>query len=334
MYCYMRASNERLTILSEAEQAALYEIPDFDNAQRLNYINLTPEEQALMRSRANLAAQVHCAIQIGYFKAKHLFFSFDWDEIDVQDDINFVMQEYFPEQFFHPTLITKHQYYAQCHAIASHFGYQMWSKEFEPLLIDTAKQILRRDISPQFIVIELLAFMQEKKIMRPGYTTLQVIVRNALNTERNRLRAILQESLTEANKADLKKLLFEKEDETLSGLADLKHDTQDFKSRMISAERDKLISIKPLYLLAQSLLPKLNLSHQNMQYYASLVDYYTTYDLRKELKSEQTYLYLLCYIQQRYLHLNDNLMHAFFIHLKQFEGEIKEKAQEHILSTQ
>ena len=126
----------------------------------------------------------------------------------------------------------------------------------------------------------------------------------------------------------MKKLLFEKKDETLSGLADLKHDTKDFKSRMISAERDKLISIKPLYLLAQSLLPKLNLSHQNIQYYASLVDYYTTYDLRKELKSEQTYLYLLCYIQQRYLHLNDNLMDAFFIHLKQFEGEIKEKAQE------
>ncbi len=64
----MRASNERLTILSEAEQAALYEIPDFEDVQRLNYINLTSDEQALMRGRANLAAQVHCAIQIGYFK--------------------------------------------------------------------------------------------------------------------------------------------------------------------------------------------------------------------------------------------------------------------------
>jgi TnpA family transposase len=325
----MSIQNERLTILSEAEQAALYEIPDFDDAQRLNYLNLTAEELALARSRANLAAQVHCAIQIGYFKAKHMFFSFDWDEIDVQDDINFVMQQYFPEEYyFHPSPITKHQYYAQCHAIASYFGYQMWSKEFEPMLIDKAGQILRRDVSPQFIVIELLAFMQEKKIMRPAYSALQLIVRTALNTERNRLRVILHESLTEVDKASLKKLLFEKESETLSGLADLKQDTKDFKSRMMSAERDKLLSIKPPYLLAQSLLPKLNLSHQNVQYYASLVDYYTTYDLRKELKSEQTYLYLLCYIQQRYLHLNDNLMDAFFIHLKQFEGDLKEKAQE------
>ncbi len=159
----MSIQNERLTILSEAEQAALYEIPDFDDAQRLNYLNLTAQEQALARSRANLAAQVHCAIQIGYFKAKHRFFSFDWDEVDVQDDISFVMQEYFPDEIFHPAPITKHQYYAQCHAIASYFGYQMWTKEFEPLLINKAEQILRRDVSPQFIVIELLALCRKRK---------------------------------------------------------------------------------------------------------------------------------------------------------------------------
>lgn len=34
----MRASNERLTVLSEAEKAAFYECPDFDEAG-LNYIN-------------------------------------------------------------------------------------------------------------------------------------------------------------------------------------------------------------------------------------------------------------------------------------------------------
>lgn len=47
MYRHMRATNERLTILSEIVQAALYEIPDFDDAQRLNYLNLAPEEQRL-----------------------------------------------------------------------------------------------------------------------------------------------------------------------------------------------------------------------------------------------------------------------------------------------
>ena len=51
----MRASNERLTILSKAEQAALYELPNFDDEQRLHYLNLTPKEQTLMLGRSNNA---------------------------------------------------------------------------------------------------------------------------------------------------------------------------------------------------------------------------------------------------------------------------------------
>ena len=63
----MKASNERLTILSKAEQAALYEIPDFDDQQRLEYFNFTAEEEAIVQSRAHLFEKVHCALQIGYF---------------------------------------------------------------------------------------------------------------------------------------------------------------------------------------------------------------------------------------------------------------------------
>lgn len=89
----MKATNNNLAILSEAEQAALYETPDFDEEQRLNYLNLTFEEQALAHSRSGISTKVYCAIQIGYFKAKHMFFRFNWDE--VQEDIDFVMRLFF-----------------------------------------------------------------------------------------------------------------------------------------------------------------------------------------------------------------------------------------------
>jgi hypothetical protein len=36
-------------------------------------------------------------------------FLFDWDEDEIQDDIKFVMQEYFPEQFFRPPPIAEEQ---------------------------------------------------------------------------------------------------------------------------------------------------------------------------------------------------------------------------------
>ena len=320
----MRASNERLTILTEAEQAALYELPFFDDEQRLNYLNLTPEEQRLMRSRSDLPSQIHCALQIGYFKAVHYFFRFEWE--DVAEDVAFVLDQYFPEQIFKATSITKHQYYEQCKIISKHLGYQLWSKEFEPMLLQQIKLILRKDVSHQFIIMELLAFLREKKIMRPGYSTLQKLISRALLDERMRLAALIRTSLSDQNKLSLKNLL--QEEEILSGLAELKRDAKDFKARMMDAEREKLMVIKPLYVIAKSFLPTLKLSQQNISYYASLVHYYTIHDLRQRIKPEQSYLYLLCYIWERYRQLSDNLMDAFCIHLKQFEDSLKIKAKE------
>ena len=72
----------------------------------------------------------------------------------------------------------------------------------------------------------------------------------------------------------------------------------------------------------------MKLSQQNIQYYAGLVHYYTIHDLRQRIKPEQTYLYLLCYIWQRYQQLNDNLIDAFFRCLRQLESESKEKAHD------
>ncbi|MDQ5879514.1 MAG: hypothetical protein QG638_2250 [Pseudomonadota bacterium] len=67
----MTTKSERLTVLSDAEQEALYGLPDFDDAQRLEYLALTETELALASSRPGLHAQVYCILQIGYFKAKH-----------------------------------------------------------------------------------------------------------------------------------------------------------------------------------------------------------------------------------------------------------------------
>jgi len=92
------AKSERLTVLSEAEQYALYGLPDFDDAQRLDYLALTETELSLAVSRPGLHAQVYCVLQIGYFKAKHAFFRFDWSE--VEDDCAFVLSRYFNGEVF------------------------------------------------------------------------------------------------------------------------------------------------------------------------------------------------------------------------------------------
>jgi len=321
----MRASNKRLTLLSEAEQAALYEIPDFDDDQRLEYLTLSDGEQQLVNSRKSISAKVYCILQIGYFKAVKMVFRFDWEDI-LQDDIDFILQQYFSEQQFDKEVITKYEHYTQCETIVRLFDYRMWSKDYEQLLYDRAIQIISRDVNPQFITIELLSFLQKQKIIRPQYSVLQIVVSDVLTTERTRLHNLINKTLTLEMKSEFEKLLLE--NSTITKLATLKQDAKNFKARIMAAERDKLLAIQPLYQIAKVVLPKLKLSQQNIHYYASLAEYYTIHELRDRLKSEQTHLYLLCYIWRRYQQIDDVLVTAFCYQIKHFNNEIKEKARD------
>lgn len=315
----MRATNKRLTILSNAEQAALYELPEFDDIQRQEYFTFTEPEQQLFFSRPTRAAQVYCALQIGYFKAKQLFFQFDGCEVEI--DVDFIVSSYFSPQVIEEIIISKHEHYTQCVKIAKLFGYQRWAKLHNKKVSDHLTLLIKRDITTPFIVIELLAFLKKEKIIRPGYTTFQNLISNALTSERKRLIALIKHGLSKEAKDEMQKLLL-KED-TLSGLAALKQDAKNFKTQMMINERNKLLKLKPFYVIAKSLLPALALSQKNIQYYASLADYYSIRELREKLLPELTQLYLLCYAWQRYRQINDNLVDAFCYHLNQVNMESK-----------
>lgn len=167
--------------------------------------------------------------------------------------------------------------------------------------------------------------MNGEKIVRPGHTTLQDIISNAVRSERERLGNIIFDTLNEESKQAIDQLL--SRDDVISYLAALKQDSKDFGYKLMTTERQKLETIKPLYLLVKQLIPKLGISRQNLLYYADLVNYYTVYELRNQ-NPKQSYLYLLCYVWQRYLQLTDNLINAFGYHLKRFDEETKETAEE------
>jgi hypothetical protein len=325
----MAVKNRLLTVLSEAEQYALYGLPDFDDAQRLEYLAMTETELALAASRPALYAQVYCVLQLGFFKAKHAFFRFDWDH--VEDDLAFVLSRYFNGESFEPITVTKHEHYTQCDLIAKLFSYRLWSSSFLPQLSQQAMQIVRRDVTPGFVAAELIVWLNENKIIRPGYTTLQKLISETLSAERRRIGDLLAEVLDDEDRAALKRLTVR--DDTLSELAVLRQDAKDFRWRQMIREREKRVKLDPLYCVAKVLLPTLGISLQNMLYYASLVNFYTVYDLRR-LLPEQTNLYLLCYVWLRYRQFTDNLVAALSYHMKQLEDETSTTAKKAFESEQ
>jgi Transposase and inactivated derivatives, TnpA family len=321
--------NKLLSVLSDAEQEAIYGLPDFDDAQRLEYLALTETELALASSRPGLHARVYCVLQIGYFKAKHAFFRFDWEEIE--DDAAFVLSRYFDSEPFERKAITKHEHYTQRERIAELFGYRPWTADFLPQLGQQAAQIARRDATPGFVTAELIVWLSEHKIIRPGYTTLQELVSETLSAERRRLGGLLAKALDDAAKVVLAQLLVR--DDTLSQLAVLKQDAKNFGWRQMAREREKRATLEPLHGIAKALLSKLGISQQNLLYYASLANFYTVHDLRN-LKADQTQLYLLCYAWVRYRQLTDNLADAMAYHMKQLEDESSAGAKQSFFDEQ
>ena len=318
----MPLKNKRLSILSNLEEFAFYGLPDFDHEQRHQFFTFEPQEWNLIETCSSLHTKIYCALQIGYFKAKNTFFKFSLHKIS-QDDINFIINKYFNNNTLSVFIITKYEYYFQQREICKLFGYKIWSNKLLTEINDHAKMIVKRDISPNFIANELLSFLKNQKIVRPGYTALQDIVSSALIQERNRLKLTLQNHLTEAHRKSLDQLY--ENDNTLSELASLKQDTKNFGNSMMRLERQKYHVLKPLYQIVKTIFPHLGISQQNINHYASLAHHYSVYDLDR-FEDEQTYLYLLCYVFKRYQKVNDTLVDAFDFQVKRLETDIKAKS--------
>ena len=322
--------SKRLTILSEAEKLALYGLPDFDDFQRTEFFAMTDAERTLAFRRKGLTEQIYCLLQIGYFKAKQAFFRFSLDDVP-PEDIAFLLQRYFPGQELVERRVSDNECYTPRREIAALFGCRLWSDGDLPGLLEKATLLARTDVTARFLLTELMVFLNGKHIVRPGYTTLQNIISNALSAERQRLERLVDVALDDAARTALQKLLVR--EDTLSELSSIQQDAKHFGYRMMVLERQKRATLAPLYVIAKALLPSLGISQLNIAYYASLANYYTIYDLRR-FKPGQSYLYLLCYAWQRYRLLSDNLVYALGYHMKQLEDASKESAQKQAAQTQ
>lgn len=313
---------KRLTVLSETEKTALYGLPVFDDFQRLEFFAMTDAERSLALQRKGILKQVYCLLQIGYFKAKQAFFQFTLEDIP-PEDIAFLMQRYFPGQTLTVAPLLTSEYYVQRNKIVGLFGYRFCSEDDLQILLNKAKLLVRTDATSAFLLAELMVFLVGKRIVRPGYTTLQDLISNALTAERERLEQLVEAATTKTVRKALAQLLVS--DNTLSELAALKQDAKSFSRSQMELERQKLRTLAPLYAIAKTLLPQFGISQLNIDHYASLANLYTVYDLRR-FKPCQTNLYLLCYAWQRYRQITDNIVEAFGYHTHKLEEGTKATA--------
>ncbi len=319
----MKTNEKRLRILSDDEIQAIYGRPRFTEEDREQYFSLSPQEKPALEQFHSLKSRICFLLQLGYFKARHLFFPFDLRE--TREDVEHIREKYFPG--FHPKdlRVAKGTRLKQQRLILELFCYRICGEEVRRRLEEKARQETAICGKPAYVFRELMDFLEKERIVALEYSTLQDMVGAALTFEQNRLAEIMRRRLSPSDREAIRNLL--NDSEGLHEITRLKRDPRDFTYGEIKREISRGEKTHDLYRLTQTLLPELGVSNESVRYYASLVMYYSVYRL-KRFDEDTAFLYLLCFAYHRFQRFHDNLLSSFLHHVREFSDDAKKVARQ------
>lgn len=315
---------KRLSILGEDEIEALYGLPRFTPDERQEYFALSPTDLAALAPLHSLKSRLYGILQLGYFRACHQFFVFRLHE--VEEDARYLQALYFPTipASFLDWTITKVTRLKQHRLILALCQYRSCDAKARRQLRTKAQQAARVSSKPVYILRALLHYLEEQRIIVPGYSLLQETIGHALTEEQERLIVVLRQHLTFADRQALQVLL--EDAPGLYAITQLRREPRDFRYQEIQRELRRRDQLHALYAVAQRLVPALAISNESITYYASLVSYYSVYKLRR-MKTGPVALYLLCFVYHRYQRLHDHLFNSLLHHVRRYTDEAKDAAE-------
>lgn len=317
----------QLRVLSQKEINQIYSLPKLTAKQRTVFLDLPLPEQKLVRTYRTPLTRVFFILQLAYFKFKQQFFKFDLGE--VQADIVYLQENYFPHQSLPlEGTLTKPRRLQQQKVILDLLGYKIADAAIRAALFERACQSARLSANPTFLFRDLMNWLEHKKVILPAYSFLQRhIIGKAISTERKRLEELIQAILSDDFQVHLDNLVNEKTGSWYI-LTWLGWETPNFKPQSLRQETKRKAFIEPLYPTAKLLVEKLNISNENIRYYASLAEHYTVGQLR-QFKNGMAYVFLLCYLHYRYRRINDVLVEAFKYYVRKYESQAKNMVKEY-----
>ena len=318
-------TQKRLHILGDDEIADLYGRPHFTPEEQSEYFTLSPRESTAIEQLHSIKSRIYAILQLGYFKARHLFFIFSFPAIAA--DAQYIQARYFPKfqlTEFEPAKVTRLK---QQHIILQLCNYRICTELDRQALMNKAQQAAKVCAKPIYIFRELIHYLEEQRIVAPGYSFMQDVVSQAITYEKDRLVAMVHKNLTTADTTALNRLI-----ENVPGLYEITHlkrEPKNFSLGEIKREMRRSDQIKPLYKLAQKLLPAMEISREGIKYYASLVTYYSVFRL-KQLTEGTAHVYLLCFVYHRYQRAQDNLINSLIYNVRRYVEESKLVAKEKV----
>jgi TnpA family transposase len=301
---------KRLYLLSESEIENLYARPDFNSDERELYFSMDQMEIEALSHYATMKTKVSFILQLAYFKARHQFFNFAFE--DVRSDVEYIKSKFFKSD---DTVligsITRQGLNMQKKVILHLFDYKDFTGQSD-LIKTHLFELLRYYPKGHDTLRQLLAYLDNQKIIIPSYRTLQDLFTQAFSKENARLSQLVK-LIPHSQQKELSELIAR--EDGISKLNIIRSDQKNFKYTAIKTEIDKALSIVGLYEFSKTFIPTLKLSRNAILYYADLAEQYSASRMRR-LSTAQQWLQTICFIYHRYQQITDNLITSFMYHTR------------------
>lgn len=324
---------QRIKILIESEVQELYSAPIFNESDQMFFFDMDEKEQRACDTYKTYEAKLYFVLLLGYFRRKPLML--EALPRQFRSDLTFIAGKYFNGKTVprkNMSALVKSRIYAKVIQVC---GFSKFSTIERQNATKFATQIASYSAEPRYILDELIAYFSHHKISLPAYSSLQLLIGTVLKTQNVKSTVALRSVLSSSLSAKLNKILTSEESTTL--LSSIKKLPRDFTNKEMSKEIEVFNFIQEIYPEIVKAMELLALSKSNIEYYASLIDYYSVAKI-KRFDADIASLYLVCYLYQRYVNITECFTSAFIYHVDKITNEAdiygKAKAHEHLSGMQ
>ncbi len=308
----------RMKIFNALEIETFESPPLFNSVERKKFFTLPPRLNTLCQSFRTPTNQVCFILTAGYFRARRKFFGKQLRAADLQFVAAHcgVTDDAIELSAYDKQTSARHQ-----QLLLEFFGYRKFDEEARLLAAREIARLVRSQVRPKLILLEIIEFLGHHRIVLPSYRALANLIVSETNRHKRDLIKIINAHLTAEQRQKLDSLL-EKDSgsETnptasqaqRSRLTLLKKFHQSTKPARIKANLGDWRLLHELYREMESVVIALGLTHEGLSYYANSVIKAEIFQVTRRAAADR-YLHLLAFIAHQTFKLQDALIDTLLL---------------------
>lgn len=304
-------------ILTKGEIDSIESPPNFSHEERSRYLQPSGTAKTYYNNLRTDKSKLSFLLQHAYFLAKSRFFD---SKLYRSNDIRIAIKQYRLSKLYNLKSAEELEKLKQQLGgdtanrhrtpLLEYFGWQACDDDEWHRIEHHCSWQAQKKIGPKEMFKAVYDFCLEQKIAVPSYYRLQGLISREYRRVENELLEQIGQYLTEEEKTNISSLIY-KTGKHYSLLNEVKSIDQSLKTTSLNENAEKIKLLGSLFYPYVSVLEKMKLNDQAIDYYANWVIKARTSQIRQMKDDRKKCLYLLAFIKMQFCLRQDAAAQAF-----------------------